>query len=293
MVATPAGARNPSPLAACAFSPHCGSLVRAPSTPSAPRARLHSRLSPGGRQKNSPAGRASPPTVAYSSLPFGPDLCWLWGEDPGDTGHMAVSAVSPEAAKAAGPTELWGMGCEESILGSGMFQSRGVVSKWLVDMAGCQGELGPGPRHCPCRLLLHAVDIGRDALEAASGQGRGPARLQGDHSRARSTGSGPPCGEAAAAQVCWRLCSLSTTPGCPMPLPVCAPVSPISGETEALQRCGTPFPCTRPQRCCPGSPRDSWPAAGCCGLSCQQHRPPRSPLTRCIQIRLSHSPSVC
>ena len=95
-------------------------------------------------ERTGPVVRASLPAVPCSSLPFGPDLWGLWGEDPGDTGHAAASAVSREAAQAAGPTELWGMGCEESILGSGMFQSRGVVSKRLVDA----GRLprGAGPR---------------------------------------------------------------------------------------------------------------------------------------------------
>lgn len=228
-------------------------------------------------RRTGPAVRASLPAVACRSLPFGLDLCWLRGEDPGDTGHVAASAVSPEATKAAGSTELWGMGCEESILGSGMFQSRGVVSKRLVDTAGRQGELGPRATSLSWQATATGCGHWSRPLGGRKRPGPGTRSAAGDHSRARSTGSVPPCGEAAAARVCWRLYSLSTTPGCPMPLPACAPVSPISGETEALQRCGTPFPCTRPQRCCPGSPRDSWPTAGHCGLSCQQHRPPRSP----------------
>ena len=42
---------------------------------------------------------------------------------------MAASAVSGVATKAADPAKLWGVGCKESILGNGMFQSREVMSK--------------------------------------------------------------------------------------------------------------------------------------------------------------------
>lgn len=51
--------------------------------------------------------------------------------------------LSLGALKAAGPTELWGVGCEESILGNGMFQSRGVMSKWLMDTGRRQRGAGP------------------------------------------------------------------------------------------------------------------------------------------------------
>lgn len=120
------------------------------------------------------------PTTLRISLPFGLGHCWRHGEDPGDT----ASAVSGVATKAADPTKLWAVGCKESILRNGMFQSREVMSK----VTG--GSWAPGPHHCPYKLPPHAMNIGQGPLEAASGQGRGPAGLQGDHNTARSTGSG-------------------------------------------------------------------------------------------------------
>lgn len=161
-----------------------------------------------------------------------------------------------------------------------------------------EGSWAPEPCHCPRGLSPHAVDVGQgkrlgQGTSWAAGvpqQGEEhrlwfcvPGAAPSDRLGTKDQGPLPhlfPGCRGAAARVCRHLCSLSTTSRCPTPSPGCVHKTslctwgPVYGETEALGGCGRP---PEPQQCCPGSPGDSQPAAGCCGLSCQQHRPPRSP----------------
>ena len=134
-------------------------------------------------------------------------------------------------------------------------------------------------------------------MEAASGQGRGPAGLQGDHNRARSTGPGF-CMLGAASSAL----SISQMSGClwsvfaehhpwfPTPLPGCILKTslcswrPIYGETEALGGCVTPPPLT------PAAPPRGlslqWATEDC--LAGNTGR--QGPLTQHTQIPPTHSP---
>lgn len=171
-----------------------------------------------------------------------------------------------------------------------MFQSREVMSK------ATEGSWAPGPHHCPHKLPPHAVDIGQGPLEAASGQGRGPAGLQGDHNRARSTGPGfCMLGAASSAlsisQMSGCLWSVFAEhhPWCPTPLPGCilktslCSWGPVYGETEALGGCVTSPPLT------PAVPPRGlslqWATEDC--LAGNMGR--QGPLTQHTQIPPSHS----
>jgi len=198
--------------------------------------------------------RALLPAAPCISLPSGPGLFWRRGEDPGDTGRVVASAVSWVAPKVAGPTELWGVGYEESILGNGMFQSRGGMSKWLMDTG--RPPRGAGPRsqvtvlvgyHHTLWTLVRAPWRSQAARAGDPLGCRGIAAGRGARALV-SVCSGPPHWGAAASRVCRHRAPPALPLGAPRPYlavfskPACAPGDPVYGETEALGGCGTPPP---------------------------------------------------
>lgn len=78
---------------------------------------------------------------------------------------MGPTCVSGAAAKAAGPTELWGADREESSLGNEMFQSREVMSKQYVGLRGPWGATGcgRGPPRSQSVWLFPGSQVCRDS----------------------------------------------------------------------------------------------------------------------------------